>query len=388
MTPLDWVAVAVIVGGMVYLRRRIAALVRGAPAWVRARPPLGLVLAITLSAVAAVLIAWKVPIWQLASRAALLAPDRYLELQNSYRATIVQSLAGAALLVTIYLTWRRVAATERQVEIAGEGQITERFTRAIEQLGQRERVEIRLGGIYALERIARDSEKDHWTIMEVLTAYLRQHVARRDDAPESAPTKAVAIDVQAILTVIGRRRIEFDPIEGRRLDLTWTNLFGADLFGTNLSGANLEGANLSDAVLMRTNLSKALLLEANLSEAKMFEADLSGASLRGADLSGAVMWMTDLSWADLSEANLSRADLSKANLSGASLRGANLSGVDLSKAHLLGANLSGATLAGAIGLTHEQIESAITDEKTILPGYLEEGGEGPPQEAAGGEGES
>jgi hypothetical protein len=56
------------------------------------------------------------------------------------------------------------------------GQITERFTKAIEQLGEEDedgepRLEIRLGGIYALERIARDSVQDYGQIMEILTAY-------------------------------------------------------------------------------------------------------------------------------------------------------------------------------------------------------------------------
>src|SRR3954447_12289204 len=54
------------------------------------------------------------------------------------------------------------------------GQITERFTRAIDQLGNAE-LDVRLGGIYALERIARDSKDDHPQVVEVLTAYAREH---------------------------------------------------------------------------------------------------------------------------------------------------------------------------------------------------------------------
>ena len=311
MTFLDWVAVAVIVGGVAFLRRRMAALVRGGASWARERP---LLWGIALALVVAVLAAWKVPIWQLASRAASLAPDRYLELQNSYRATIVQALAGIALLVTIYLTWRRVAATERQVEIAGEGQITERFTRAIDQLGS-EKLAVKLGGIYALERIARDSEKDHWPIMEVLTAYVRENAPRHEEKPEAEEEQepeGVATDIQAILTVIGRRRVEFDPPE-QNLDLISTNLQWAHLPGADLSGAHL--------------------IEAHLPGANLFRADLSGAYLSGA----------------------------------------NLRGVDLSDSK---------------GLTREQIASAITDEKTILPDYLIKDGEEEPAQEAGGEGES
>jgi hypothetical protein len=86
---------------------------------------------------------------------------------------LAQILGGTALLSGLYFTWRTL-------QVNREGQITDRFTRAIDQLGKtddkgRKLFEIRLGGIYALERIARESEEDHWPIMEVLTAYIRKH---------------------------------------------------------------------------------------------------------------------------------------------------------------------------------------------------------------------
>jgi len=345
LTLLDWVAVAVIVGGLVFLRRQIVALGRRASAAARKRPVFWIVPLVLVG----LLFAWKGPDWQLASRQRLLTPREYLELQNSYRATIVQALGGLFLLLGIYFTWRRVTATERQVEIAGEGQITERFTRAIEHLGS-EKLEVRLGGIYALERIARDSEKDHWTIMEVLTAFVRENAPVPKEKPEAEKQrerKRVAPAIQAVLTVIGRRRVEFDP-PGKSLELRETDLFGADLFQARLSLANLPGAHLSAGLLLSADLSRA-----NLSMARLPKSDLSGANLAGA--------------------RLREADLSGAELFGADLRRANLRGADLSK---------------VIGLTREQIESAITDEKTILPDYLKEGGEEPPQEAEGGDGKS
>ena len=36
-------------------------------------------------------------------------------------------------------------------------------------------MEIRLGGIYALERISMESEDYYWPIMEILTAYVRKN---------------------------------------------------------------------------------------------------------------------------------------------------------------------------------------------------------------------
>jgi hypothetical protein len=339
MTLVDWVALAVIVGGLGFLlRRQLMKLYRPAAEWVRARPPLGLVLAIAVSVLAVVFLAWKVPQWQLGSRRMYLTAKEYLELQNSYRATVVQALGGLVVLVGIYFTWRRVAATEQQVVIAGEGQITERFTRAIEQLGS-EKLEVKLGGIYALERIARDSEKDHWPIMEVLTAYVREKTPWSDPPPLAPP--AVQLDIAAILTVLGRRRVEFESDIDWRLGLAGSDLREAQLIDAHLEEAYLWGAHLEGANLWRARLEEAELTEAYLTGAYLFQAHLKGADLSGADLTGA-----------------------------------NLSGADLSAADLAEVNLRGADLSGAKGLTREQIESAITDETTKLPDYLKEGGEG------------
>jgi hypothetical protein len=85
-------------------------------------------------------------------------------------------LAGAIGVVGAVYTARTFALNR-------VGQLTDRFTKAIEQLGHQE-LDVRLGGIYALERIARDSEKDHPQVMEVLTGYIREH-ARREDTPNA-----------------------------------------------------------------------------------------------------------------------------------------------------------------------------------------------------------
>jgi hypothetical protein len=79
------------------------------------------------------------------------------------RSTLLQAPAGLALAGGLYFT-------AQTLRLNREGQITDRFTRAIEQLGDA-KVDVRLGGIYALERTAKSSAEDHGPIMEVLTAY-------------------------------------------------------------------------------------------------------------------------------------------------------------------------------------------------------------------------
>ena len=181
--------------------------------------------------------------------------------------TVVQIITGLLVLVGLYWTSRRVLAAEENARVAQEGQITERFTKAIEQLGHDE-IAIRLGGIYALERIAKDSEKDHGSIMEVLTAYVREKAPRQTKTQRTL-TEKPPTDIQAILTVIGRRETTGNNRREDDLDLSETELVGANLIGANLVGVNL--------------------LNANLIQARLFSADLRGAFLADADLSGAFL---------------------------------------------------------------------------------------------------
>jgi len=434
MDPRLWWALAIAALTVLFvLRRQLMKPYRSAAEWVRARPPLGLVLAIALSVLAAVLLAWKVPIWQLASRRASLTAKEYLELENSYRATIVQALGGLVLLIGIYLTWRRVAATEQQVEVAREEQITERFTRAIEQLGS-EKLEVCLGGIYALERIARDSERDHWPIMEVLTAYVRENAPRTEPPPSASI--AVGADIQAILTVIARREWRRELSGGMHLDLSNTDLSGSKMEGAflreaDLASCRLDNSCLNGCLLEYANLRKASLVGCQLRQVWATEAIFHEASLRESDLSASNLAEADLSVTDLAKAHLYKAKLRGAMLTDSNLKGATLgraylagcafAGSVLDDAHLFEADLSGASfsvvyenispderfaasmrgtnlkeailkdasmegvdLSQTEGLSRAQIDSAITSENTKLPNYLKERGEGEPEALADG----
>jgi hypothetical protein len=135
---------------------------------------------------------------------------------------------------TVELTQHTLESTRRTVELTEQGQVTDRYTKAIEQLGS-DKLDIRIGAIYALERITRDSPRDHPTVMEVLAAFVREHSREQWPRPEpdaGLPEHKTRPDVQAAITVIGRRDSTHDR---GRINLAGANLAGADLTDANLS---------------------------------------------------------------------------------------------------------------------------------------------------------
>ena len=129
--------------------------------------------------------------------------------ENRARATWAQILGGAILLVGLGFTWRRI-------DLAREGQITDRYIRAIEQLGN-DKTEVRIGAVYALERISRESQRDHWPIMEILATYVRDNALWNDAIGEQLPATPNST-VKAILRVFGRRNRKHET-EQQFLDL-------------------------------------------------------------------------------------------------------------------------------------------------------------------------
>jgi hypothetical protein len=237
-----------------------------------------------------------------------------------------------------------LAYTARTYRLSREGHITDRYTKAVEQLGETEKLAVRFGGIYALERLAVDSERDQHIVVEVLSAFVREHdPPKPGDSPHRPASLHVLPDVQAAVTVLGRlpQRVQAAvtvpgrlPQRGRRgrADLRYAHLEGAYLIDTHLEGANLVGALLEGAILIN--------------------AHLEGANLVGAHLEGAV----------LLDAHLEGAYLRDAHLEGAQLHGAHLEEADLVGAHLEGADLSEAT-----GITQYSVDMATGDIGTRLP---------------------
>jgi hypothetical protein len=250
------------------------------------------------------------------------------------------TFVGAAIAAYAVLSQAAIASRRHyaQTEADRQRRIIESFGKAIEQLGS-DKLEVRVGAIFSLERLSRESDDDYWSIMQVLAASVRdrmryttivdrlskrayslwEQAGRPDGRSEDFWRDAVRLeglegtptDLDAVLTVIKRRDEKNRQREGEkgwRFDLRGTYLMKAALNGVHLENALLDGAHLEGASL--------------------WGAELGGASLPGAHLEGAY---------------LSSANLKGANLFGAQLQNAYLGGADL-QAFLKGANLEGANL--------------------------------------------
>ena len=246
-------------------------------------------------------------------------------------------------VVALYFSGQSLIATRKQYGLSEQGQVTDRFARAVENLGS-DKVNVRLGGIYALERLARDSVQDQPTIVEILSGFVRtqapaagppcsvpdriQPTRDTSNGVFSAPPVQPQVDVQAAITVIGRRDPHHDGattpnpndscLTGLRVVGTFagasfdrsklhpTYFFGRDLRCTRFVGADLSGAYVNGVDLTRANL---------------FNATAIATTFTGADMQGAILDQADFSSADFAGANLSTAHLDGTILTGARFRG-------------------------------------------------------------------
>jgi pentapeptide repeat protein len=226
-----------------------------------------------------------------------------VEAAGQARQTLTQAIAGIAVLLGSYAAFRRLRVSEAELQVSRDGQVTERFTRAVEHLGA-PNVDVRIGGIYALERIARNSPDDGDAVTEILSAFVRSHspwpapppaadpktAGVPASSPSPPPTLATrASDAQAALTVLGRlpRTSNSEIARLSLVDLRRSRMWGLNFDHAHFGVSSLAGARLGDCSLVGADLG---------------HCDLRGADLSDANLTGAMLWGADLTGANLTNA--------------------------------------------------------------------------------------
>jgi uncharacterized protein YjbI with pentapeptide repeats len=304
--------------------------------------------------------------------------------------TIATSIGGVAILFNLYYTSKQKESLERtslatlkNAQAAEDKQITERYSKAIEQLGS-ETLYVQLGAIYSLERIARDSDKDYWNIIEILTTYIREEYP-----------KSCSLTVEATLKVIKRMNssygldewvpVDFSNVKLEKIDFSRAKLNGANFEGANLTNANFEEADLTDVNFKRANLNganfkKANLQNVNFTRTSIYSNDFSFANLKNTNFEETYIININFSNADLSDANFAKAiTWDEEEISNNYFTGNYYdeeTGMDFTeevfyKTNFYGAilrntNLEDANFKSAINLTKEQLKVAKSRDKLIL----------------------
>ena len=241
--------------------------------------------------------------------------------------------------------------------------------------------EVRIGGIYALDRIAQDSvERDHVPIMEILTTFVRENapiadlvpihydaaafryaytseewpsytearVRRADSIRMNAPSLSPDTLIETAVQVIARRNEQQRLQEkndqrygndGYRLDLRNTNLRAVDLSDLDLSRAILTASHIECAILNRTSFASADLSSTQLERARFRDANLGNANLTDAHMEVSRLFETTLAGANLTRTHMEYAVLEGADLTEATLQGPYLERAYLSKVCLRNAKL-------------------------------------------------
>jgi hypothetical protein len=234
---------------------------------------------------------------------------------------------------------------DKTVTVSERGQITDRFSKAIEQLGRHgaESVDLRLGGIYALEQIARDSRDWYRPVMEVLAAFVRQHasglpmpqgetrdlrIASFNALPSNQKRIRLSVDVAAAVDVLGRR--------SQKEDAPAVDLDGTDFCRVEFSTT----VDFRRTSFVNARLQYSRLMFADLRDCHVLSANLEGCDLVLSDLRGARVVLTTFYGADLEQANLQ------------------------------GTRMQSCDLRGALNLTIDQLKVAEMED-TTLPIYID-----------------
>jgi hypothetical protein len=235
----------------------------------------------------------------------------HLKARNDARNGLFQATAGIAVIAALLGAWLQVQASQSQFaqqqlsgetqfrdqqDLARRGQLADRFRAAVDQIGRTDSLDARLGGIYVLESVARDAwdsmprqNRIRLAVYDVLLAYIDRHAAWTRDQPAQAfkgfdEMRIYAPDVQAVLTVLGRRDQQADD---PNLDMAYIAIPDATLFRADLRNANFIGDGLQDVDFIGAHLENAAFQDADFYYADLFGAHLENAKLLNADLSGA-----------------------------------------------------------------------------------------------------
>ncbi|MEX0370115.1 MAG: pentapeptide repeat-containing protein [Tateyamaria sp.] len=226
-------------------------------------------------------------------------------------------------------------------------------------------IEVRVGAILSLERIARDSIRDFDHILGILATYVRENAGFRNSASDASDIRTkVREDIQAAVNVISNSKglwetsapnnertfcpdfsnVNFNGLDARQSNLTFVILEGsswvnADLGFSNLKGAQARsGCDFSGADLECCNFDYADLNGVKLSR----DTTLAEASFRSAMLRNITFLASDSSHNSFEGAMVMECSFFGVSISGSCFKNAYLNNTSFMSAGLFNVDFTGA----------------------------------------------
>ncbi|QQZ52818.1 pentapeptide repeat-containing protein [Streptomyces microflavus] len=158
-----------------------------------------------------------------------------VSVQDVIKTTVTVLTLIGAVLAALY-AYRKQLLDEGASHRADATQLTERYSKAAEQLGH-EQAAVRLAGVYAMARLADDWPEQRQVCVDVLCAYLRMPYETDINEPGFRHGER-----EVRLTII-RNHLQ-DPTE----PTTWCG-HNLDFTGATFDGGDFSGARFSDGVV-------------------------------------------------------------------------------------------------------------------------------------------
>lgn len=212
-----------------------------------------------------------------------------------------------AALIGLANSLHRTVQQDKDVEAKMRTTDAEIFSGAVMQISD-EKITTRLGGLYALEQLARLAE-DHEDrslsrmVLETLAAYVRERAVK--PARKITKTYRLPEDIVAAVRILARN---FDYETGYRPSLQGDD--GVNLTRTYLPGLKMpRRSDLRGFNLERANLQYSSFPAGNFSHTDLRGINFSYAYLGGAVFSKTVMWNANFLNADINSADFSFASI-------------------------------------------------------------------------------
>jgi hypothetical protein len=276
-----------------------------------------------------------------------------------------QVIGGSALVAGLYFTAKNVRNAIRAVEVSSEtlkvsqqtlansekslalerrSKESERFFKAIEMLSNDESTYARVGALYSLGSLAKESEADRNQSYDVIVSFLRTKTLGLEQGDEEPPQP----DVQAAIDVLAHRESDANKKSRRFLDFS----------GLTLKGVDFREGDFDFCFFNRAQLHNSQMGDCRLDWARFTKANCTGVRFDH----------SSLGYVTFEEANLDGADFDyKEYTSGEPGPNSKLHDVDFEDASMVGTHFSYVDLRKARGLKQEQVDQMFIWDEVQLP---------------------